>query len=154
MIPRIWLLGILGAAIVGVVVVAYGLGRKHEANEQAAELLQAKQRAETAESELRRKTLEIDTDDQIQARALDERFVLQLSQPRPIRMCEPASERQPENSAAASGRDAASDGRHVLSAGPDLGPAFLVYGRDCERIRQQLTTLQEWAAMVTAAERR
>jgi hypothetical protein len=143
-----WLYAILGVLVVGALVAAYKIGRTHEANAQAVELLKATARAEKAEKELRDKTREIELDDHIKQTALDQRLVVQLSQPRPIRLCEPAGADQSSASRAADSSDAAGDRGHVLSPGPDIAPALLVYARDCERIRQKLTTLQNWAAAI------
>jgi hypothetical protein len=60
----------------------------------------------------------------------------------PIRMCKSAGEvRVPE---APGGTDDRAEGRPAVQPGPDIGPSLLVYGRDCEAIRRQLTALQEW----------
>lgn len=138
---------ILGAVIV-VGVGSYVLGRHQEANANAAAMLKETRRAQAAEADLRRKTLEIDVNDAAARSALDQRLIVNLSSPQPIRLCEspPAA---PSGPAAPSSSDAAVDAGHVLQAGPDIGPALHVYGRDCERIRQQLTALQSWARAVT-----
>ena len=152
---RAWLPVILGALLVGAIGVthtmAYRAGREHEKNAQAAELLVANQRAEKAERALRDKTGEIDLDDRIKQSALDQRLIVNLASPQPVRLCEPSGASDPADSAAAGRSDGAGDAGHVLQAGPDIGPALHVYGRDCERIRQKLTALQEWAELVTAS---
>ena len=144
--PWLWLACILGAA--AVVGGAYWTGRVHEKNAQAAVILESNQRAQRAEQALVAKTREIDLDDQVKSAALNQRLIVQLSEPRPIWVCN-AGERETENPPAAGERDAARDGRHVLPPRSDLSAPLLVYGRDCERIRQKLTALQEWAASVT-----
>lgn len=145
----------LGVSLVFVVALGgtcYSVGRKHEANAQAAALLKETQRAQIAESRLRQKVLEIDAHDNIEREALDQRLIVNLSRPQPIRLCEPAASSEPAASVAAAQLDGAGAGRHVLQAGPDLGPALHVYGRDCERLRQKLTTLQAWARLVAPAQ--
>lgn len=145
---------ILGACLVFVVALAgtYWLGRHQEANAQAAALLKQTQRAQIAEASLRQKALEIDARDNAMRSALDQRLIVNLARPQPIRLCEPAAPREPAASAPAVEHDGAGERGHVLQAGPDLGPALHVYGRDCERIRQKLTALQAWAAMIVPAQ--
>ena len=147
----------LWSVILGVVIAAalsgYWIGRKHEANAQTAALLKETQRAQIAEARLRQKGLEIDVHDNAERAALDQRLIVNLSRPEPISLCERAVASQSAVASAPGGRDATGDGRPVLQAGPDLGPALHVYGRDCERLRQKLTTLQAWAAMVVASQR-
>lgn len=143
---RAWVFVILGCVIVGAIGASYRIGRTHEANAQAAELLKANTRAATAERALRDKTREIELDDHIKQTALDQRLVVQLSSPQPIRLCESAAPSQSANTGSTISGNAVGERGYVLSPGPDIAPALLVYARDCERIRQKLTALQAWAA--------
>lgn len=137
---------ILGA-VIGVGVGGYLLGRHQEANANAAAILKETRRVQAVEADLRRKTLEIDAHDSVERTALDQRLIVNLSSPQPIRLCEPAPT-PAASPATPSGSDGARDDGHVLQAGPDIGPALHVYGRDCERIRQKLTALQEWVRAI------
>jgi len=142
----LWL-AILGA-VIAVAAGSYFLGRHQEANANAAAMLKETQRAQAAESQLRHKTLEIDANDNVQRQALDQRLIVNLSRPQPIRLCEQAPA-APANPAPTTSGDAAVEPGHVLSPGRDITAPLHVYGRDCERIRQQLTALQRWAVEVT-----
>lgn len=137
---------ILGA-VIGVGLGGYFLGRHQEANANAAAILKETRRVQALEADLRRKTLEIDTNDSVARTALDQRLIVNLSSPQPIRLCEPAPAPAP-GPAATSGSDGTRDDGHVLQVGPDIAAPLHVYGRDCERIRQKLTALQAWARTV------
>lgn len=142
-----WLWPVILGALVVAGLGGYVTGRRSEANAQAAALLKETRRAQAAELALRKKTLEIDVNDNVARTALDQRLIVNLSSPQPIRVCQPATGASP-SAGAPSEHDGVRDDGHDVPFGKDIGPALLVYARDCERTRQKLTALQKWAAAV------
>jgi hypothetical protein len=65
------------------------------------------------------------------------------ARPPVVRLCKPAADkvRVPEATGSA---DAATDTGSTVQAGADIGGRLVLYGRDCESTRRQLTALQDW----------
>jgi hypothetical protein len=66
-----------------------------------------------------------------------------LARPPVVRVCKPAADqmRVPE---AGARPHAAADAGPAVQAGADIGGDLVLYGRDCEATRRQLTALQGW----------
>jgi hypothetical protein len=86
-----------------------------------------------------------DRDYQKQVSELETRVDHLLARPPVVRVCKPSADkvRVPE---AVARPDAAADTRPAVQTWPDIGGDLILYGRDCEATRQQLTSLQEWIA--------
>jgi hypothetical protein len=60
-----------------------------------------------------------------------------------VRLCKPSAD-SVRISKTAGSADAATDTGSTVQAGADIGGPLVLYGRDCESTRRQLTALQGW----------
>ena len=137
---RYWkpLLAILAVVAVFGALRLYGLSQYREGVADTERKLQ--ERIERERETQRVITEEIQHEHQATVSALQGRVNKLLRRSDAIRLCEPA----PDVPSAASESPGSAGTGPALRAGQDLQPRLVVYGGQCEQLRQQLLTLRQW----------
>lgn len=138
------------APYIGFVIVLASLGAWHLSKVRAADRtgydramneVRIERDTERALYEHKREVAERDYQSKVSE--LETRVDRLLARPPVVRVCKPAADqvRVPE---AGPGPHAAAIAGPAVSPGDDIGGELVLYGRDCEATRQQLTALQGW----------
>ena len=140
----------IAGAFALIALIAWHKSQVHQADSagyaRAMAEVKAERDTERALNEHKREVAERDY--QTKVSELETRVDQLLSRPEPaIRMCKPSADQVRVPNTARGVDDRAAE-RPAVQPGPDIGPSLLVYGRDCEAIRRQLTALQEWVKSV------
>jgi hypothetical protein len=137
------------APYIGVLLLLGGLGAWHLSKVRAADragyaraMEEVRKERDTEKALYEHKREVAERDYQTKVSELETRVDHLLARPPVVRVChQPSEVRVPK---AASGADAAADTRPAVQAGDDVGRDLVLYGRDCEATRRQLTALQGW----------
>jgi hypothetical protein len=138
------------APYIGFLIVLSGLGAWHLSKVRAADragyaraMNEVRIERDTEKALYEHKREVAERDYQSKVSELETRVDHLLARPPVVRVCKPAADqvRVPE---AGAGPHAAADTGPAVQAGDDIGGDLILYGRDCEATRRQLTALQGW----------
>jgi hypothetical protein len=138
------------APYIGVLLLLGGLGVWHLSKVRAADragyaraMNEVRIERDTEKALYEHKREVAERDYQSKVSELETRVDHLLARPPVVRVCKPAADqvRVPE---AGAGAHAAADAGPAVQAGADIGGELVLYGRDCEATRRQLTALQGW----------